>query len=347
MSFAFRPTATIEIDGRSLTAAEAGLERLTVTLGVASHGHAELVLWPNSKFASAKPGAAFTLSLGEDNELALTGAISIASSRPSCIVIEALDATAPLSTTRVSTMFRDQSVGDIVRDLAGRADVAIDTVEGDLTLEAYSIDNRRSLWRHLSELAILVGTDLCASADGKLRFAAGSGSESRKLRRGADLIDWHTDSAMTGTSSKFAAYGASSEAGAQNWHFVLPDPLGQAAQTGRVPGAVRSREAAEAASKAAATRAARAKAGGRALTVGAPKIRPADTVEIEGLGGGGISLPGVGAIGLGGGEATQYRVLSVRHRLDGATGFTTALALEGAEGASLLGGLGALAGGLL
>jgi hypothetical protein len=346
MSFAFRPTAAIEIDGRRLTAAEAGLERLTVTLALAAHGYAQMVFWPGSKFADVRSGAALTLSLGEDDEVVLTGMVSTVSNRPDRAVIEGLDATGPLSRTRVSTTFRDQSIGDIVRDLAGRAGVTTDTVEGDLTLQAYSIDNRRSLWRHLTELALLTGADLGATPDGKLRFAAGSGAASRRLRHGAELLDWHTESGAKRTSPSFAAYGAASEAGAQNWHFVLPDPLGQATRTARIPGAVRSREVADTVARAAAIRAARAKSGGHALTLGAPKIRPADTIEIAGLAGGGPSLPGVG--GLGGGESNRYRALAVRHRLDGTSGFTTALALEGmGDDASLLGGLGALAGGLV
>ncbi|MGH6923610.1 MAG: hypothetical protein ACRED5_07705, partial [Propylenella sp.] len=76
---------------------------------------------------------------------------------------------------------------------------------------------------------------------------------------------------------------------------------------------------------------------------------PGDVVEISGLDGGGLALPGVGDIGLGGASGgTPYRATTIRHSFDGMSGFTTALDLEGTgEDASLLGALGALAGGLV
>ena len=111
---------------------------------------------------------------------------------------------------------------------------------------------------------------------------------------------------------------------------------------------MRSREAADTAIKAAKVRAARSKTPAWALTLGAPELRPGDVVEISGLDGGGLSLPGVGDLGIGGaGGGTPYRATSIRHCFDGMSGFTTALELEGTgEDASLAGALGALAGGL-
>jgi hypothetical protein len=86
------------------------------------------------------------------------------------------------------------------------------------------------------------------------------------------------------------------------------------------------------------------------VTLGTPALRPGETIEVSGLDGGGPALPGVGGLGLGagGGGGERYRAVSIHHRLDGITGFTTTLELEGAgEDASLAGGLGALAAGLV
>ena len=146
----------------------------------------------------------------------------------------------------------------------------------------------------------------------------------------------------------FAAHGATSEGGSRSWHNLLPDPLGASPPWSRIFGALRSREAADTAIKAAKVRAARSKTPAWALTLGAPELRPGDVVEISGLDGGGLSLPGVGDLGIGGaGGGTPYRATSIRHCFDGMSGFTTALELEGTgEDASLAGALGALAGGL-
>ncbi|MGH6923189.1 MAG: hypothetical protein ACRED5_05410, partial [Propylenella sp.] len=274
MSFVFRPAATVEIDGRSLTAAEAGLERLEVVLAVGAHGFAALDLWPRSKFADAAPGASITVSLGDD-ETVLTGKVAAVAKRASSLRIEALDATAPLSTTRISAMFRDLSVADIVESLAGEAGVDTDAVDGDLTLEAYSVDTRQTLWRHLRSLATLAGADLTASAEGKLRFTVPEGDGAkRSLRFGADLIEWRTIDRDQPTAPGFAAHGATSEGGSGAWHNVLSDPLGAAPPWSRIFGAIRSRDAADMAAKAVAIRAARAKTPAWAVTLGAPELRP-------------------------------------------------------------------------
>ena len=86
MSFVFRPSAKVEIDGQSLTAAEAGLECLEVVLALGAHGFAALELWPRSKFASAAPGAAVVVSLGDD-ETVLTGKVAAVAKRASSLRI--------------------------------------------------------------------------------------------------------------------------------------------------------------------------------------------------------------------------------------------------------------------
>ena len=344
MSFVFRPAATVEIDGRSLTAAEAGLERIEVVLGIGMHGFASLDLWPRSKFADAAPGAAAVVKLGD--ETVLTGKVSAVAKRAGSLRIEALDAAASLSTTRISATFRDLSVADIVDNLASEAGVDTDAVDGDLKLETYSVDTRKSLWRHLKDLAALCGADLAANPEGKLRFTISSGgAPKRTMRFGADLLEWRTVDRDEAPAPGFAAHGAASVGGSRSWHNLLPDPLGGSPAWSRIFGALRSREAADTAIKAAKIRAARSRTPAWSLTLGAPELRPGDVVEVSGLDGGGLSLPGVG--GLGGVGGTLYRAASIRHSFDGMSGFTTALELEGTgEDASLAGALGAVAGGL-
>ena len=57
----------------------------------------------------------------------------------------------------------------------------------------------------------------------------------------------------------FADDGATSEGGSRSWHNLLPDPLGASPPWSRIFGALRSREAADTAIKAAKVRAARSK----------------------------------------------------------------------------------------
>jgi hypothetical protein len=341
MSFAFRPGARIEIDGQSLDSAEAGLESASVTLAIGAHGQAALTLWPSSKFASTTPGSALSIALGEDKTLVLTGAVAAVAKRPDRLLIEALDATAAFSRTRRSTTFRDLDAADIVKALAAEAGVATATIDGGSTFAAYSIDNRSTLWRHLRALAALTGADLVATADGELRFAAGSGAQVRQLRKGVDLLHWRTETGPALSPPGFGPHGAASTAGPRNWHHLEPDPLGEAPPPAHVPGAARSREVADLAATAAARRAARVATRAYALMPGNAAVRPADTLEIVEQESGALLEQVAGAFGSGAG-GSQFRVVTVRHRFDGLSGFTTALALEGAAAdvspAGVLGG---------
>ncbi|MET0396256.1 MAG: hypothetical protein ABW277_05500, partial [Longimicrobiaceae bacterium] len=94
----------------------------------------------------------------------------------------------------------------------------------------------------------------------------------------------------------------------------------------RVPAAVRTRDAAEAVAQALAARAERAAVRGVLRLWGMPQVRPGDLVEAA-------DLPT--------GDPGTLRVLRVEHVLDGRSGFTTTLDVEGA------GGGGGLPGGLL
>lgn len=343
MSFDFRPGARIDIDGRSLTAAEAGLETMRLTLGIATHGQAGLVVWPGSKFAGVRPGASISVALGQDETLVMRGAVSTVTELPERLLIMALDATAPLSQTRRSLTFRDMNAADMVSALAAEAGVDTETLDAGTTFPAYAIDNRLSLWRHLCELAALTGADLTSTPEGKLRFAVGSGAQARQLRKGAQIMDWGKARSMPVSSHVFGTHGAASSAGAQAWHQIDPDPLGEEPETALVPGVARSREIADAGARAAALRAARRASRARAVIFGDAAIRPAGSVEILDEDSAGLLAQAAGVPGVGSGGAS-YRVLTIRHELSPTTGFVTTLDLEGeVEDASAL---GALTGGL-
>ncbi len=322
-----RPRAVLTLDGRSLTSAEAAVARLRVLLGVGgAHDPAEVVVWPASKLSAATPGSSLAVALGEEGEEedVWAGEVAEVSAGPDGVVLDGLAGTVALARERVSRTYLDQTVADVVRDLAGSAPV--DEVGGDLELPAYAVDDRRTVWAHLRELAALAGADLGSAPDGGLRFVPPrTGSADHTFRHGAELLGWSAAAGTARTAPAVAAHGAASEAGAEQWHWLRRSPSGSAGAL-RVPAAVRTRDAAEAVAQALAARAARAAVGGRLRLRGAPEVRPGDLVEVEGL-------PT--------GDPGTLRVLRVEHVLDGRTGFTTTLDVEGA------GGGGGLPGGLL
>jgi phage protein D len=320
-----RPNARITIDGRALGADEAALVRLRIDLGLdGAHDQAALQLWPRSKFADAASGATLQIELGErdDEEPVFSGEIDARRLQPQSVWLEGLAATVALSREHKSQSYQDQSVADIVRDLAGS--IGIDQVQADLRLNAYHVDNRRSVWSHLRVLAGLVGADLASAADGGLRFLPAAGALLPvTLRYGAELLDWDLALGSAPQPAEVAAYGSASESGDQRWHWLAHDPVGAGAAATRLPAALATRDGAQAIADALQKRAERAASAGSLLLQGQPKLRPGDTVKLSGL-------PGA--------DPGALRVRAVRHSFDARSGFLTRLQVEAGEG-GLLGGL--------
>lgn len=311
-----RPRAAVTVDGRRLTSAQAALVRLQVSLSLAgAHDAAELVVWPSSKLAGTGSGAEMAIALGEEGEErdVWAGEVTTIAAGADGVVIDGLAGTVALSRRRVSQTYLDQSVADIVRDLAG--DVDLDEVSGDVSLPAYAVDDRRSAWAHLLDLAGLVGADVGASAAGGLRFVpARTGSADVRLRYGADVLSWSGGPAPEPSAPAVAPHGAASEAGADQWHWILRSPTAAGGPL-HVVAALRTRDAAEGLGSALAARADRAAVQGWLRIVGRPTVRPGELVAVA-------DLPS--------GDLGTLRVLAVTHVLDGRGGFVTTLAVEGA-----------------
>ena len=310
-----RPSATITIDGKSLTAYEAGVVRLTVDMAHGTHHTAELMLWPKSKFASTAAGASITVALGVDgdDEDLLTGEVAGMGGSPEAVRLDAVSATIALSRSRKSQTYISQSIADIVNDLASEVDV--DEVSADLTLSAYSVDLRRTVWAHLVELASLAGADLGCAGSGGLRFVPpASGPGSFTFMFGATVLEWHIANVTSPPVPKVAPSGAASEQGSDKWHWLLHDPVGEAADPTRVVGAFHTRDAADALVKSLKERAARSAVRGSLRLVGEAGLRPGEVIEIK-------DLPGP--------AAGPFRLLNVRHTFDARYGFYTDATVEG------------------
>ncbi len=313
-----RPNAVITLDGQSYSSAEAALSRLSAWFSVrGSHDFVELKVWRDSKLTAATVGSKLSFAIGDKGSEtdAWSGEVTSIESAADSVTISGLAATIALSRTRVVQTYVDQSVADVVRDLA--AGVELDQVEGDLNLPAYTIDDRRPVWSHLFDLAALSGAEVGASPSGALRFVAvRTGSADVKLRYGADVLGWQSASRAKPDSASVAAYGAASEAGADQWHWIRRTPSAQGSGPfTRLMPAIRTRDGADAMAQALGGRATRSAMRGRLMLVGHAGIRPGDLVEMT-------DLPGP--------DPGTLRVLAVEHRLDARAGFTTALSVEGA-----------------
>lgn len=313
------PVASLVVSGRPFTAAEAAVGTVDVRLASGGeHDSARLVLWSTSRAAGASTGDRIAIALGERGDVVdvWAGTVVRAERADGQVVLDALAHTAPLSRERRAQAWQDQTVADIVRDLVGA--VAIEEVDASLQLPWFAVDTQRSVWSHLRDLAHLVGAELGSSPNGAVRFVPVAASRNvHTLRYGAELVRWKLADHDITPARGASAYGAASEAGAQQWHWLMGAGGGNSGG-GSAPalaGVLRTRDAADAVAKGRAERQQRRTRQGLLLAVGTPAIRPGDGVSLT-------SVPGV--------PDARYRVRTVHHRLDGRLGMSTTLTVEGA-----------------
>ncbi len=314
-----RPNAVVTLDGQRFSAAEAALVRLRASLSVrGSHDQVSLRAWPASKLAKGKVGSALSIALGDAGAETdvWSGEVVAVEVTPEALTITGLASTVALSRTRMAQNYADHSVADIVLDLASGIDV--DEVESDLSLPLYTVDDRRAVWGHVVDLAALAGAEVGVSAAGALRFVpVRTGTASVTLRHGADVLAWSLSARSNFDAPSVASYGAASEAGAEQWHWILRSPAPQGSGPFmRIAPAIRTRDGAEAAAQALAARAARAQSHGRLVLVGRAALRPGDLVEVS-------DLPA--------GDSGTMRVVAVDHLLDTREGFLSTVTVEGAN----------------
>ena len=283
MSYMFRPNAVITLDGRDVHRRGGGARRSRPAARARRIRRGAAAAVAALQAGSATIGAKLELALGAQGQEAtvFTGAVETVTHGPASLLIEALEPTAALHRKFISRTFLNQTVAAIVRDLADPVSVA--AAESDLELGQYGVENRRSVWWHLRDLARLAGCDLGATAAGELLWRPRGRGDTRALRYGADMLAFSEGEGVAADAPAIAPHGSASAAGTDRWHWVNPDPLGQNPDPARVRGAIVSEAAATTASDAAKARgAARAKCG-RVTVWGRPEVRPGDGIDLQNL----------------------------------------------------------------
>jgi hypothetical protein len=316
-----RPEATLTFDGSALSSAEAALAELRVELGAGgAHDRFAAAVLRGSPAQDAAPGSTAEIGLGygDDVETILTGEVTAVVRQPWGAVVEGLAATIALSRVRVGRSYLGQSVASIADDLAssgqGTAEVA-----APLELSAYHVDERRSVWSHLRDLARLAGCELTADASGGLNVRPQkSGLADHTVRGGAEVLAWLAGPRATGDAEiGVVPYGAASEQGAEKWHLLLkePDGSGGSEAPALVPAGLRARDGAKQLADALAAARARRTTRGVLVVLGDPAIRAGDLVELT-------DMPS--------GEDATLRATAVTHLLDGDSGYVTVISGEAA-----------------
>ncbi len=289
-----------------------------------------LVLGNVGSFRPAREDAAvIELGYADEDELTRVMTGTVASVEPNLTTtrIVGTSGAAPLLRTFVEETFESKTAGAIVRDLAERAGAEVARAEDGILFPAYVIDGRRSAFRHLLDLAVLSGFDLYLDDEGKLvfeRFQAG-----RRMHvydYGKHVVE--LDALRTAPrAARVEAWGESpaSSRGDEAWGWLTTDFKSSRGEAGGGEGpllllerpALRTREAARAAARAAHTVIARRALRGRLVSTGRPAVKLGDAIRLRGVPDDSLNA--------------SFQVRSVTHRITKASGFTTTVGFRAIE----------------
>jgi hypothetical protein len=289
----------------------------------------------------AAPGDEALLDVdgGEGSTRVLTGKITAVERALRWIRVTAGDAGAALAALRPAKTFAKQNASQVVRALAGDADVSMGRIDLDVDLPAFVAHPQRTAAEHVAELARLGGAVAFADADGELQVVARPEGPAAALLHGREILEYRTCAVRPASPQRFViGFGPAGSGSAPDALRHSVGPLPASAPSGgagvlRQPApALRTPSAATAASNAR-----QGEAGARTLRLWArcfllPARRPGEVIEVQ-------ELPD-------GMPSGSWLVTRVTHRLDPGAGGETVLEAEQA-GAGALGALASLVGGLL
>jgi phage protein D len=214
--------------------------------------------------------------------------------------------------------FENTAAGDIVQKLADQVGLTVNRAERGILLPAYVVDGRRSLYRHLRDLADLSGFDLYVNSDGELVFAPfRSGNAIHIFDYGKQIIELEMEQRppLAGQTQVWGESAGGSQ-GDGSWAWLTKDFSGLKGTGGEGEpvlllerSVLRTAEIAQTAAEAAFTTLQRQRLRGTLLSTGQPKVKLGDAIELR-------NLPNASFNG-------SYQVRRVHHHLDKTRGFTT------------------------
>jgi len=267
-------------------------------------------------------GDAGTIALGYEDggaEPVFTGTVeSVASGVHGELRVVAAGAGAALARVRVNRSYEQQTAGDVVSDLAGEAGAATGDVRPGADLAFFVVDDRRTGWVQVAELARLSGCLAYVTPDGELVMAPPpAGPPASTFAYGVDVLALAAGPRAGAVGAvTVIGEGAAGSQGADAWNWLVKDPAAVTGTGGSgAPERLRSEPALRgtAAVQAAALGVPAGDVAGHVLVVGAPGVAVGAAIAITGAGVDGALV-----------------VHGVRHRFARREGFTTRIRFESA-----------------
>jgi hypothetical protein len=239
-----------------------------------------------------------------------------------------------LTHTRVNGVYENQWLGQIVQDLASRAQVSTGTIDPGSTYNYVAVHESKNVLTHIRELALREGMDVYFDAENKLNVATFTKSAAdHTFTFGIDILDLVAQHHEP-PADHVVVYGESpsSNQGSSTWYWFAKDLKPFRGDVGNgsrlVPmgdRAIRTKDAADSQAKAKLGAVRDQASIGRMTMLGNPRVKLADAIEIK-------SAPNPELNGL-------FKVASVAHRYSRRHGYVTQIGFTGQGGAQAAGGL--------
>lgn len=242
--------------------------------------------------------------------------------------------TQKLTNIRLNQVYENQTLSQIVTDLARQAEVTTGEIATGSSYSYFIVHEPKSLLRQIRELAMRDGLDVYCDVDNKLTLKKfNKSSPDHTFFYGIDILDLQLRHHQVG-SDHIVVYGESpaSNQGTNTWHWLAKDlspfrsEVGQGARAlAMQDGAVRTKDAADhlATSKFGAIQ--DHSTWGRLKILGNPQVKLGDAIAIN-------NAPQPELNGL-------FKVTSVRHVLNKRDGYLTFISFTGRGGAEKAGSL--------
>lgn len=273
--------------------------------------------------AAPAAGDPVEVELGYDESLekVFTGTVTSVAHGLQRVEVEAMGAFAALASARLNLLYEQETAGGIAEDVLGKLAVTKGTVEAGLKFASFALDDRRSVWAQLHDLARRCGFEFFADERDRCQFRVHGPQNTHPFTFGVDVLDFEHDarpSAVEGVEVHGASPAGQGQGDDASSWFTKKEVKGSAGESAGkvlrlVDPAARTQNLAGDVAKGILAGHART-AEGRVRVLGAPKVRLGDAVKLE-------KLPAAAQNG-------EARVISVTHRLGSRTGFTTLVAWE-------------------
>lgn len=318
-----KPRYTVDVQPWHIDSARFGGDPLPVDILVELRlnqvNTARLTFFHGSDQAPPSAGDAVEVTLGVDGSVQkvfagvaqsvrqdLRGSTVYAHSRLSALV-----------SGRMNKLYEKQKAGEIVRDLAGQANVDTGTVEDGIQFPVYVLSDRESLLDHVLSLGWRNGYDCYADPDDKLVFARHAAENVHALEYGVNILEMHVarDEPRVSGVEVYGESPSSLGQGADAYSWLTKQEVKGAAGSQSttmlrlVDPAVKDLDTAGLVAEAIFRQMDSGHKSGHARLVGTAAIALGDAIQVQGSPGG--KLDGL------------FKVTAVRHRINKREGFVT------------------------